>query len=307
MKRSRSSEPRPQGPFGWPPRRSATVPGNVVLALSLTLTVVMTTAPSAQSVAPGTYASGKELATELRQLASQTDAAAMVVARVDNTTRTRVNLIHRTEPRNAIVHDTGWEVHHITAGSATIVTGGRVERSTHGNGDTIATIVGGESRHVVPGDVVIVPAGTPHWYSAIDEPVTYLEIRYDPGASGEIAPLVTNWETADWGPPTNRPGFPEGLRNADIATDPATGGPTYLSRFPAGAEFAPHWHTYTETVTVLEGEVDIVLDGTRHTATAGSYVIIPAKAHHSWHVPAGRDVVLLARRDGPADFFFVEN
>ncbi len=121
-----------------------------------------------------------------------------------------------------------------------------------------------------------------------------------------VSPLVLQWEAADWGPPTNTPGFPAGIRNAPIATDPETGGPTYLARFPAGSEFAPHWHTYTETVVVLEGAVDIVMDGTRYTATAGSYVIIPAEAHHAWFTHEDADVVLLARRDGPADFHFVD-
>ena len=87
---------------------------------------------------------------------------------------------------------------------------------------------------------------------------------------------------------------------------PETGGPTYLARFPAGSEFAMHWHTYTETVVVLQGAVDIFMDGTHHTATAGSYIIIPGRAHHAWHVHADADVVLLARRDGPADFHFVD-
>ena len=91
-----------------------------------------------------------------------------------------------------------------------------------------------------------------------------------------------------------------------IATDPETGGPTYLARFPAGSQFAMHWHTYTETVVVLQGTVSITLDGTEHTATEGSYIIIPGKAHHEWRVPEDGDVVLLARRNGPADFFFVE-
>ncbi|MCY4599058.1 MAG: cupin domain-containing protein [Acidobacteria bacterium] len=132
-----------------------------------------------------------------------------------------------------------------------------------------------------------------------------------PGASAQEVehgrtPLVLQWESADWGPPTNRPGFPAGLRNADIATDPDTGGPTYLARFPAGSEFAAHWHTYTETVVVLDGGLDIVMDGARYTATAGSYIIIPARAHHSWHTHTDADAVLLARRDGPADFHFVE-
>ena len=121
-----------------------------------------------------------------------------------------------------------------------------------------------------------------------------------------VTPLVVQWQDANWGPPSDRPGFPAGLRNAPIATDPETGGPTYLARFPAGSDFAMHWHTYTETVVVLEGAVDIEMDGTRYTATAGSYVIIPGRAHHSWHVHADADVVLLARRDGPADFHFVD-
>ncbi len=115
-----------------------------------------------------------------------------------------------------------------------------------------------------------------------------------------------HWETADWGPPSDRPSFPPGLRNAPIATDPDTGGPTYLARFPAGSRFAMHWHTFTETVVVLEGSVDITLDGVTQTATAGSYIIIPGEAHHTWQVPSSQDVVLLARRDGPADFHFVE-
>lgn len=121
-----------------------------------------------------------------------------------------------------------------------------------------------------------------------------------------LEPLVLNWQDADWGPPSNQPRFPAGLRNAPIATDPATGGPTYLARFPAGSEFEMHWHTHTETVVILDGAVDIVMEGVRHTATEGSYVIIPGKAHHTWIVPADADVVLLARRDGPADFHFVE-
>lgn len=287
------------------PRHAPVVTGVVTLVAVALTSMLSPVGASAQSVPPGTYTSGDTLDATLDEAAAS-EPQAMVVARVDNTVRTRVNLIRRTDPRNAIVHDTGWEVHHVTTGRATIVTGGRLARTSTANGDTVATIIDGESRHVGPGDVIVISAGTPHWYSAIDEPVTYLEVRYDPGAAGVVAPLVTHWETASWGPPTTTPGFPAGLRNADISVDPATGGPTYLARFPAGSEFATHWHTYTETVSVLQGEVDIVLDGTRHTATAGSYIIIPAKAHHSWHVPPDDDVVLQARRDGPADFFFVD-
>ncbi len=120
------------------------------------------------------------------------------------------------------------------------------------------------------------------------------------------APVVMNWRSAEWGPPTSRPRYPAGLRNAPISTDPETGGVTYLARFPAGSRFDMHWHTHTETVIMLDGAVDIILDGTRHTATKGSYIIIPGTAHHEWRVHADADVVLFARRDGPPDFHFVE-
>ena len=83
----------------------------------------------------------------------------MVVARVENTDKTRVNLIHRTVSQNAIVHLTGWEVHHIVAGTGTVVTGGRLMRSTGADGARVATIQDGESRTVVVGDVVIHSSG----------------------------------------------------------------------------------------------------------------------------------------------------
>ena len=102
-------------------------------------------------------------------------------------------------------------------------------------------------------------------------------------AQDTFDPGVVHWETADWGPPTHRPGF------------------------PAGSAFAMHWHTHTETLVVLEGTVDVTLDGKLYTAETGSYIIIPATVPHSYTVPEDADVVLLARRDGPADFFFLED
>jgi hypothetical protein len=31
---------------------------------------------------------------------------------------------------------------------------------------------------VVKGDIIIIPAGSPHMYSQVDEPITYLEWRW---------------------------------------------------------------------------------------------------------------------------------
>jgi hypothetical protein len=46
-------------------------------------------------------------------------------------------------------------------GSATFVTAGKIVRAANGG---TATIEGGVRRHVGVGDVILIPADTPHWY-----------------------------------------------------------------------------------------------------------------------------------------------
>ena len=43
-----------------------------------------------------------------------------------------------------------------------------------------AGIENGESRKVAAGDVIIIPAGIPHWFSSIDGAIRYSVVRVDP-------------------------------------------------------------------------------------------------------------------------------
>jgi mannose-6-phosphate isomerase-like protein (cupin superfamily) len=108
-------------------------------------------------------------------------APAMHTAPVKIADHYRINIVRRTTAQGAIAHPDGTEVHHIVDGSATLVTGGTIVRPTAagGRGSSGATIEGGVSRHVAKGDVVLIPAGTPHWYKDLDGAVTYLEVRFD--------------------------------------------------------------------------------------------------------------------------------
>jgi hypothetical protein len=82
-------------------------------------------------------------------------------------------------------------------GAGTIVTGGRLigpERMSASDPDTQVIgpghrgkfILGGQSRRMSAGDMVIIPAGVPHGFSEIDKPITYLVIRVD---TGQVLPL----------------------------------------------------------------------------------------------------------------------
>jgi mannose-6-phosphate isomerase-like protein (cupin superfamily) len=89
-------------------------------------------------------------------------------------------------------HDKVSEVYQVLDGSGTLVTGGTIvnpqrrtnaqEEVTQINGPGVSgtSIEGGVSRRITKGDMVIIPAGTPHWFSEIQETITYTVVRIDP-------------------------------------------------------------------------------------------------------------------------------
>ena len=103
--------------------------------------------------------------------------------------RTVVAMLHRDKAEaGALIHERVTETYYILHGSGTMVTGGSLGTPTPsdltrvGAGPSLSgTRQGGESRKVGPGDVIIVPAGTPHSFDQLDSPISYLVFRFDPG------------------------------------------------------------------------------------------------------------------------------
>lgn len=96
------------------------------------------------------------------------------------------------QPQPVAVHYKVSEIYHVLKGEATLVTGGTVinakvrpafsaqVKQQDGPGETGTAIEGGTSRQIKEGDVVIIPAGTPHTFSKINGSITYIVIRIDP-------------------------------------------------------------------------------------------------------------------------------
>jgi mannose-6-phosphate isomerase-like protein (cupin superfamily) len=63
------------------------------------------------------------------------------------------------------------------------VTGGIVVAPRNIAADEIrgSGIDGGETRVIATGDVIIVPAGMPHWFKAVRGPVLYYTVKVRPG------------------------------------------------------------------------------------------------------------------------------
>lgn len=91
---------------------------------------------------------------------------------------------------NGIFHDDTAESYVVISGGGTLITGGVIvngkrsgpteEVTTVLNGPSCSgTMVGYTSRQVKVGDVIIIPEGVPHGFSAIPDHITYLSIRPD--------------------------------------------------------------------------------------------------------------------------------
>jgi mannose-6-phosphate isomerase-like protein (cupin superfamily) len=89
-------------------------------------------------------------------------------------------------------HDLVSEVYHIIDGSATLVTGPDITNMTrrpadlqtvrefNGPGNGGSDIRNGVTHELKAGDVIVIPAGTGHWFTKIDDHIRYIMVRIDP-------------------------------------------------------------------------------------------------------------------------------
>jgi len=114
-----------------------------------------------------------------------------------------IGMVHRGKldkpAENSVAeHDQVSEVYHIIDGTATIMLGPDIvnrqrrpatQRTVvefNGPGNNGSDIKNGISYNIKPGDVLVIPAGTGHWFTKIDDHIDYLMVRYDPD---KVTPL----------------------------------------------------------------------------------------------------------------------
>ncbi len=99
---------------------------------------------------------------------------------VDGTGRNwMVHTSRRDTPGQAEIHTRDTDIIYVMDGSATFVTGGRAVDPKPTAPDELrgSAIEGGETRKLARGDVITVPAGTPHWFREVKGPFTYYTVK----------------------------------------------------------------------------------------------------------------------------------
>ena len=146
-------------------------------------------AQAAQAQTSGTIITADEIAATLKNsIANNVIDAPVKLAEVPGGHKASLAVLRRTKAEtSALIHNRVTEIYQIVEGSGTIVTGGSLENPTatdltrvNAGPSQTGTHKGGESRRVGPKDVIIVPAGMPHRFSALDGPIVYLVYRFEP-------------------------------------------------------------------------------------------------------------------------------
>lgn len=149
----------------------------------------------------GTYISADEVRAYLKRAPADAVADQQVRAVDVGKSNVDIGVVYRgkqTAGGAVAEHDLVSEVYHVLDGSATLVVGwditdlkrrpadDRAVRLLNGPGGNGRSIRNGRTYELKPGDVVIIPAGVGHWFTKIDDHISYLMVRVDPD---KVTPL----------------------------------------------------------------------------------------------------------------------
>jgi mannose-6-phosphate isomerase-like protein (cupin superfamily) len=182
----------------------------VLVLVPASIVALVSTLASAQSGAPPTTATDithAEFTTVLKSMNPDGVADQQIKVVDIGKYNVAVGILHRSgkAKQNAISHSQVTEIYYVIAGAGTFVTGGAMTNASPAaaDGTTVKILVGpstngsgiegGQSRAIGPGDVIIVPPGVAHWFSAIDKDLDYLVFRVDADhvlPVGYVHPLI---------------------------------------------------------------------------------------------------------------------
>jgi len=164
------------------------------------------------NMCPGTYIPVSELAAYTKKAIAENLLDQQVRDIEIGKAHIGIGMVHRGKldgpaPGSVAEHDQVSEVYHIVSGTATLVLGPDIvnrqrrpatQRTVvefNGPGNNGSDIRDGVAYQLKPGDVVVIPAGTGHWFTKIDDHIDYLMVRIDPD---KVTPLKSGAQSKEY-------------------------------------------------------------------------------------------------------------
>ena len=157
---------------------------SLLLAVSSGLTTASARMGRAQAADPTGFASAADVQAQLRQMLAEMKPGQGFMWRPlvrDGATVAAIEIWKK--PGRPAVHPTEAEYAIVLEGSGTLVSGGAMADAKVSNANLIegSRIDGGATRPLGPGDVILIPAGAPHWFGVTGDRLVLLGIKL-PGA-----------------------------------------------------------------------------------------------------------------------------
>lgn len=108
----------------------------------------------------------------------------------------QVYAVGRDKPGAVELHDVDTDIIFVLEGSATFVTGGSIteRRPLRPNESTGTGIRDGKPQRLGPGDVIVVPNGTPHWFQDVTPAIRYFAVKLRQANAQPASPArVMHW------------------------------------------------------------------------------------------------------------------
>jgi mannose-6-phosphate isomerase-like protein (cupin superfamily) len=163
-----------------------------MLSVMLSLwTLLLAQTPAATPPPSAIVITAGEVDTTLKQSKEKNTVDTPIKSTAIQGGRSTVAMLYRSQAEtSALIHDHVTEIYQVMEGSGTLTTGGTLEEPRESDLTRLGAGMshtgkhnGGESRHVGPRDVIVIPAGLPHRFSQLDGPISYIVYRFDPTPS----------------------------------------------------------------------------------------------------------------------------
>ena len=115
-------------------------------------------------------------------------------------------------------------------------------------------------------------------------------------AKGQGKAVTTPQASLEW----RDTGIP-GVSTAAVQGDMAKGPSHFYLKYAAGLVTPVHHHSPDHYVTVVSGNLVLILDGTEHRLSPGSYFAFTGKARHAARVEGSEACVMFVDARGPWD------
>ena len=129
----------------------------------------------------------------------------------------------------------------------------------------------------------------------------------DAPVSAQSNHVLVPADKVQWGPAP--PFLPAGAEISVLQGNPSEKGPVTLRlKFPANYDIPAHWHSMTESVTVVSGVFHVGMGDkidrrSSEKLTPGGFVLLPASMRHfAWSTTP---TVVQVSLEGPFDIFYV--